>query len=225
MHLYDFLLLFGPALSWWAFPIERLIGLLGKINSNDHLGGEHEATVLNTWIRGANLRRWINRPDCPAVLLEFHRLFSLYLGINLGDKPAPEKSSNKKADSEAAHYDHEGVHYSRSSTHLGNSLVMYFLPSSGKTYAGSIEKIVVGKGTVDFTVRRQAPLPSGKNDPFKMFPHFPATTYSSKMSDEVDTIEPGCIIGHCARYNFSDERAVILNLSRVRLLLYCPNFH
>lgn len=39
MHLYDFLLLFGPALSWWAFPIERLIGQLGKINSNDHLGG------------------------------------------------------------------------------------------------------------------------------------------------------------------------------------------
>jgi hypothetical protein len=39
LHIYDFLLLFGPALSWWTFPIERLIGQLGKINSNDHLGG------------------------------------------------------------------------------------------------------------------------------------------------------------------------------------------
>ncbi|KAJ7787948.1 hypothetical protein B0H14DRAFT_3504824 [Mycena olivaceomarginata] len=38
LHIYDFLLLFGPALSWWTFPIERLIGQLGKINSNDHLG-------------------------------------------------------------------------------------------------------------------------------------------------------------------------------------------
>ncbi|KAJ7351645.1 hypothetical protein DFH08DRAFT_957942 [Mycena albidolilacea] len=50
-HIYNFLLLFGPALSWWTFPIERLIGQLGKINSNDHLGGQHEATILNTWIR------------------------------------------------------------------------------------------------------------------------------------------------------------------------------
>ncbi|KAJ7210747.1 hypothetical protein GGX14DRAFT_363255 [Mycena pura] len=39
MHIYHFLLLFGPAISWWAFPVERLIGQLGKINSNDHLGG------------------------------------------------------------------------------------------------------------------------------------------------------------------------------------------
>ncbi|KAF7333828.1 Glycoside hydrolase family 92 protein [Mycena venus] len=54
-HIYDFLLLFGPVLSWWCFPIERLIGVLQKINSNNHVGGEHEATVLRTWMRGANL--------------------------------------------------------------------------------------------------------------------------------------------------------------------------
>jgi hypothetical protein len=39
LHIYDFLVLFGPSLSWWAFPVERLIGHLGKINSNDHHGG------------------------------------------------------------------------------------------------------------------------------------------------------------------------------------------
>ncbi|KAJ7106723.1 hypothetical protein C8R44DRAFT_638040 [Mycena epipterygia] len=215
MHIYDFLGLFGPALSWWAFPVERLIGVLGKINSNDHLGGEHEATILKTWIRGANLRRWITRPNCPAVLLEFHRLFSLYLGINLGDVQAPEKSSMKTAESRPAHYDHDGAHYSKSTTHLGNSLVTYVEPVSGKTHVGSIEEIVVGTQRVEFKVRRQAPLPPGKNDPFKNFPHFPATTYSSKMSDHVDSIAPESVIGHCARYEFSDERAVLLNLSRV----------
>ncbi|KAJ7089606.1 hypothetical protein C8R44DRAFT_613175 [Mycena epipterygia] len=220
MHIYDFLGLFGPALSWWAFPVERLIGVLGKINSNDHLGGEHEATILNTWIRGANLRRWITRPDCPTVLREFHRLFSLYLGMNLGDKPEPEKFSVKTAETRPAHYDHEGAHYSRSSTHLGNSLVLYVEAVSGKTYAGSVEEIVVGKEKVEFKVRRQAPLPPGKNDPFKIFPHFPAQTYSSKMSDRVDTIAPGSVIGHVARYEFSDERAVVLNLSRVCSPLY-----
>ncbi|KAJ3765267.1 hypothetical protein FB446DRAFT_698362 [Lentinula raphanica] len=38
-HIYDFLLLFGPVLSWWCFPFERLIGVLQKVNTNDHRGG------------------------------------------------------------------------------------------------------------------------------------------------------------------------------------------
>lgn len=39
-HIYDFLLLFGPVLSWWCFPFERLIGVLQKVNTNDHKGGK-----------------------------------------------------------------------------------------------------------------------------------------------------------------------------------------
>lgn len=50
MHIYDFLGLFGPALSWWAFPVERLIGVLGKINSNDHLGGKLQSLRLNNML-------------------------------------------------------------------------------------------------------------------------------------------------------------------------------
>ncbi|KAJ7260681.1 hypothetical protein C8J57DRAFT_1072388 [Mycena rebaudengoi] len=46
MHLYNFLLLFGPALSFWAFPVECLIGILGKINTNDHLGSK----FLVSWV-------------------------------------------------------------------------------------------------------------------------------------------------------------------------------
>ncbi|THU77172.1 hypothetical protein K435DRAFT_693539 [Dendrothele bispora CBS 962.96] len=38
-HIYDFLLLYGPVISWWCFPFERLIGALQKINTNDHIGG------------------------------------------------------------------------------------------------------------------------------------------------------------------------------------------
>ncbi|THU82168.1 hypothetical protein K435DRAFT_592436, partial [Dendrothele bispora CBS 962.96] len=34
-HIYDFLLLlYGPVISWWCFPFERLIGALQKINTN-----------------------------------------------------------------------------------------------------------------------------------------------------------------------------------------------
>ncbi|KAJ7016118.1 hypothetical protein C8F04DRAFT_1349919, partial [Mycena alexandri] len=191
-----------------------LIGELGKVNTNDHLGGQHEATLLNTWIRAANLRRWINRPNCPAVLREFYRLFTRILGINLGDRTEAGKTDMKAADSRPANYQYDGVHYSRSSTHLGNSLVIH-VGSTGKTYAGSIEEIVVDKQQqVVFKVRWQAPLPKGKNDPFRRFTYFPATTYSSKMSDEVDVIHPSSIVGHYARFEFSEEQAVVLNLSR-----------
>jgi hypothetical protein len=38
-HIYDFLLLFGPIISWWCFPFERLIGILQKIKTNDQIGG------------------------------------------------------------------------------------------------------------------------------------------------------------------------------------------
>lgn len=48
MHIYNFLSLFGPAVNWWAFPVERRIGQLGKINSNDHLGGRLLSMHLQT---------------------------------------------------------------------------------------------------------------------------------------------------------------------------------
>ena len=38
-HLYEFLLLFGPVISWWCFPFEHLIGVLHNINTNDKIGG------------------------------------------------------------------------------------------------------------------------------------------------------------------------------------------
>ncbi|KAF9042674.1 hypothetical protein BDP27DRAFT_1244376 [Rhodocollybia butyracea] len=40
-HIYDFLLLFGPVLSWWCFPFERLIRVVQKINTNSHIGGRY----------------------------------------------------------------------------------------------------------------------------------------------------------------------------------------
>lgn len=45
-HIYDFLLLFGPVISWWCFPFERLIGALQKINTNDHVGGKYVIVFL-----------------------------------------------------------------------------------------------------------------------------------------------------------------------------------
>ena len=37
-HIYDFLLLFGPVVSWWSFPFERIIGELQRMPSNHKIG-------------------------------------------------------------------------------------------------------------------------------------------------------------------------------------------
>ena len=105
--------------------------------------------------------------------------------------------------------------YSRASTQVGNSLILYIEQGSGKVIAGSIEQISAHESDLEFRVRRQAPLPAGKNDPFKRFPDFPAKTYSSAMSTQVDIIHPKSIIGHYARFKFSDERTVVVDLSKV----------
>lgn len=38
IHIYDFLHLFGPTRSWWAFPFERLIGHLQRLPHNHKFG-------------------------------------------------------------------------------------------------------------------------------------------------------------------------------------------
>jgi hypothetical protein len=38
IHIYDFLLLFGPIRSWWCFPFERLIGQLQRLPNNHRFG-------------------------------------------------------------------------------------------------------------------------------------------------------------------------------------------
>ncbi|KAF7328154.1 hypothetical protein MVEN_02572900 [Mycena venus] len=180
-HIFDFLRLFGP-----------------RINTNDHIGGEMEASILKSFMRGANLRRWLNRSDCPQVIREFKRLFDLaFTPRDFGEETPPKNNQ------EHTHYNFKGVNYSRASTHLGNSLVLFYPLNSTQATAGSIEKITGAGKSTRFFIRRQAPLPANKRDPFTPFPHFPAKTYSSKMMDgRLDEIHP------------DHERAVILNLSR-----------
>ena len=38
VHLYDYLLLYGPVHSWWTFPFERLIGIVQRISTNYKIG-------------------------------------------------------------------------------------------------------------------------------------------------------------------------------------------
>jgi hypothetical protein len=44
-HIYDYLLLFGPAHSWWCFPFERLIGIIQRIPVNHKFGTSFQSTI------------------------------------------------------------------------------------------------------------------------------------------------------------------------------------
>ncbi|KAF8547083.1 hypothetical protein OG21DRAFT_1425498 [Imleria badia] len=53
IHISDFLNLFGPVHSWWAFPFERLIGILQCLPKN-HKSGKfsmQQLPVFSTCIR------------------------------------------------------------------------------------------------------------------------------------------------------------------------------
>lgn len=179
-----------------------------------------EATVMEAYMRGANLRRWIKRPDCPEVIHQFKHLFDKAFsppphdGIDsISDETSPTTINRN----DVAHYRHDGVVFSRASTHLGNSLVLYYpKPSSTESIAGSIQRIEMERNRVKFHIRRQAVLPPAKLDPFRKYPSFPATVYSSRMADGLCDIVPlSSVITHVARFDFPDERSVVVNLSRV----------
>jgi hypothetical protein len=53
LHLPDFLLLFGPVVSWWCFPFERLVGALQRINTNDKIGGESPHTFISCALKSS----------------------------------------------------------------------------------------------------------------------------------------------------------------------------
>ncbi|KAJ7752486.1 hypothetical protein DFH07DRAFT_708721, partial [Mycena maculata] len=186
-------------------------GVLQKINTNDRVGGKLEAAITQSFLRGAHLRCWLNRPDCPAVIQQFKTLFDR----SFTHRRTSEMESEPPAPfGEQAHHTHEDVNYFLASTHLGNSLVLYSPNGGGPPIAGSIRRIVTDGTGTGFFVRRQAPLPPDSFDPFLRYVHFTAKLYSSRMENVTDEISPEAILSHCARLEYSENRCVIVNLSR-----------
>ncbi|KJA16575.1 hypothetical protein HYPSUDRAFT_1064401 [Hypholoma sublateritium FD-334 SS-4] len=207
-------------MSWWTFPFERLIGVLQRINTNNKIGGPLEQTILESYSKGANLRRWLRRSDCPEVIRQFKVLFDKAFSSHIHADSEPRLNSGPLP-VEVAHYRHDGVNFSRAKTHMGNSLILYYpTPTSASPIAGSIQKITTSNQGVRLHVQRQASLEPGQRDPFMRYPSFPAKTYSAEMQhmSHLDIIGFPSVVTHVARYEFKD-RAVIMDLSRVRVNL------
>lgn len=238
-HIYDFLLLFGPARSWWCFPFERLIGHLQRLNHN-HKHGQLEASMAMSFLQGARLRQWIDRPDCPELLKECKILYDRAFGDGVGESDSPADSAYMSTPAILrrfvkshrvafrARYSVNQIIYNRSSTHVGNSLVMFY-PKGDKSQEpvpGCIEHIMFEpNGEVTFTIRRQLPALPGFVDPYIEWPHFPARVYSTSLSPQLEGVDPEWIVSQYARWAFDKDHAVVLNLSRVCAFtgLWCRN--
>lgn len=254
IHIYEFLRYFGPVRSWWCFPFERVIGQLQRLPSNHKFGmfflnalpnlslmlssGDLEGTMFSSFSRAAKLRHWLARPDCPQVLKEckiiFDKASGLFTNTNLEEDiapsafgPVPDALRSIVTDRKVAlraRHKFDNVFFSRQSTHIGNSLVLFY-PDGGHAVSpvpGTIEYIIVRQdGSISYAIRRQLPAPPGTIDPFLPYPHFRATIYSTSLSKTLELIRPQWVMCHYARWKMDSDRAVVLTLSRVSFCSIC----
>ena len=113
-----------------------------------------------------------------------------------------------------AHIRHEGVVYSQSSIHLGNSLIMFYSKGccTSSPVPGSIKYIYRCNDRLTFAVERQSPLQEKHQDPFLIYPHFPAKLYSSVMSDSLEVVCLSWVVSHFARWAVANNCVVVLSL-------------
>lgn len=173
--------------------------------------GEMEATIIKSVTRTANIRRWLSRPDCPEAVRQlkvmFDRCFKPVNGI-VEQENRPQKGSKR------AYAKWDGVNFSPSTTHPGNTTIIYRPCHDKKPIAGVIQEIQNVNETIRLYVRPFENLPSHLYDPFSRYPHFSGKTYSSTLREEADVITLDAIISHAARFDYSHNRTVLVNLCR-----------
>ena len=196
--------------------------------------GQMEGSLLQSFIAASKLRRWLARPDAPHFIKECKLLFDKAFGAShkesaiLDDAAtARKKLSETPPDlqllvaapqvSLRAHVHHAGRTYSRSSTHLGNSLLLYY-PGGDPTApvrAGSIKYIYADGATVHLAVNAQVSVPAGTRNPYERYPDFHASLYSTSLNAELEVVELSWIVGHYARWTMNDDLCVVIALLQV----------
>jgi hypothetical protein len=185
------------------------------------MSGEMESTIVKSFMLGGNLRRWLNRMDCPPAIKELKRLFNKTFPPLTQVYAIDEDDASMKSKSNVAYYTVKTSPfgrfvYSRYSHHVGNSVIVYCNPDrNSEIIAGEIQRIDILDGRPYFTVKRNAPLPAASYDPFHRYPDFHARCYSSTFLPTKDKISLDSIISHGARLSLSGNRSVVLNLSRL----------
>jgi hypothetical protein len=185
-----------------------------------------------SFVKAAKLKHWLGRPDCPEFLKECKIILDKAFGHSWAPsdpefiaesafRPVPEPLKGIILEPKVAlraRHKFDNVFFCRSSTHVGNSLVLFYPQGNNleTPVPGSIEYIVVKPNNdIVYVVRTQLPAPSHALNPFRFYPYFPAKIYSPGLSNQRQVIRPDWVISHYARWNLDKDRAVVLTLSRV----------
>ena len=180
--------------------------------------GVMEATIIKAVTHSANIRRWLRRPDCPEAVRQLKVLFDkCFIPANA---PHQDNDLRPTKGPRCAHVKWDGVNFSRYSTHAGNATIIYRPSPTEKPIGGQIQDIINISTSNGLTVQVQLHvrpferLPRLLYDPFVRYPYLLASTYSSKLQEKVDMINLDDIVAHAARFDYSFDRTVIVNLSR-----------
>jgi hypothetical protein len=172
-----------------------------------------EATIIKSVTRTANIRRWLGRPDCPEAVCQlkvmFDKCFKPANGM-VKQENRPTKGSTR------AHAKLDSTNFSRSKTHPGNATIIYRPSPDERPIAGVIQEIhnETNSSLIRLHVQPFESLPKHLYDPFLRYPHLSAKTYSSTLREEADVISLDAIVSHAARYDYTHNRSVLVNLCR-----------
>ena len=200
-----------------------------------------ESTLLHSFLKAGNLKRWLAKPDCPNVIKECKLLFDKIYAPKLSEDGIGEEAMERDLDfvrkavpddlrpllgplhcqaAMHARVRHNGIIYATSKTHTGNSLIQFYPQGNRSTLvSGSIKYIYQDQDRFVLAVQRQLPASNIVSDPYTIYPDFPAKLYSSQLSAELERVQTDWIYSHCARWNLSDTQSVVLSLSRVSHLV------
>ena len=196
-----------------------------------------ESTLLHSFLKAGNLKRWLAKPDCPNVIKECKLLFDKIYAPKLSEDGIGEEAMERDLDfvriavpddlrpllgplhrqaAMHARVRHNGIIYATSKMHTGNSLIQFYPQSNRSTLvSGSIKYIYQDQDRFVLAVQQQLPASNIVSDPYAIYPDFPAKLYSSQLSAELERVQTDWIYSHCARWNLSDTQSVVLSLSRV----------
>lgn len=172
--------------------------------------------MLHSFLKANRLKHWLARPDCPPAIKECKILFDRLSSPTTISKPAGQSSS-------PARIQHDGLFYTKSTTHLGNSLILFSPGGDTATplVPGQIKHISNSGNITTFFVHRHLPLESGITDPFEPYIHIPIKLYSSQLNSRLEIVQINWMAGHFALCPLSDKHVAVVSLSRVRWIFTC----
>lgn len=128
----------------------------------------------------------------------------------------------RECDKQRKRYRKEGRSYSIYESHPGNSQVMYVRRGDAAVerslqVPGRISRICERSGVCKFVVQAYTALEETVEDPFSVYPDFPARLYNCELSETIELVDPRDIKGHFARYSWpgSDSLIAVVPLSQV----------